>query len=223
MGNIRLTILRLEEEILRKRGGYEGDNESDDEHLKSKKPNTGKKVKKAWINQLQVRGFIDSYIIYLLSRHISKANIRKHTMHLMDRDTESDPIPPPPSREDVQQYLDGVSKVGPSRTNFVIDLEGGSASPWNKAVNKIFVDDFLKIDWYKFKDRKAIEKGFKAHMETLQKYYRRQLKDGDSSIAVAQRLSKASRNRRKLQVPTTHSPWVPLNAYFSYTTDDSTP
>ncbi|KAF8576183.1 hypothetical protein K439DRAFT_1540845 [Ramaria rubella] len=121
-------------------------------------------------------------------------------MYFMEHDDKTDPYPLPPLPEQVKQFIEGNLSVGPFRVNFVVDLANSSASAWNKKIATIFTDDFVKSDWYQFKDKMEIKKRFQTHMDYLIMLYGNTMKDANSNMAVAARLSKATRHRQKLQV-----------------------
>ncbi|KAF8588298.1 hypothetical protein K439DRAFT_1613721 [Ramaria rubella] len=80
-------------------------------------------------------------------------DIRLHTMHLMERHDVSDPLPAPPSHEDVSHHHeqfrlhgDILNASGPTRSNFVVDLAGTKSSTWNKTAADVFANDFIECN-----------------------------------------------------------------------------
>jgi len=119
----------------------------------------------------------------------------------MDREKSTDSFPPPPTPEELQQFIDNVPNVGPSKKNFVVNLAGTPKDSWNQCVIDIFVKDFLSVKWYKCsKDVDKVTEAFVTVITGLIKAYRIQQKEAGSHTATALRLSMAARARRKLQV-----------------------
>lgn len=128
-------------------------------------------------------------------------------MRLMNREEMTDPLPPPPSPTAVEQFNQGNQSVGPLDTNFVIDLANPFTTKWNKAVVKIFTDNFVKSHSYKCKDKKEIRERFSNHMKYLMTVYRQQTKSSgsDDLAADGSRRISVRRHRRKLHVSILHS------------------
>ncbi|KAF8572613.1 hypothetical protein K439DRAFT_1625655, partial [Ramaria rubella] len=75
------------------------------------------------------------------------AAIRAHCRTLM-KCGKKDPLPPPPSAQEIEWHSNRENGVGPSRDDFIINYLGSPGSYWNAAVTEIFVQDFLLSEWH---------------------------------------------------------------------------
>ncbi|KIK56773.1 hypothetical protein GYMLUDRAFT_61815 [Collybiopsis luxurians FD-317 M1] len=84
---------------------------------------------------------------------------------------------------------------GPKMDNFVLQLDGGKKTPWNKAAAKVFCQDFLSREAYKDYKKTDIEQAFFAHITQLKKDFKKQGAPNTPAYQDEQRRS-AQRARR---------------------------
>ena len=89
----------------------------------------------------------------------SQADVAELARILLHRDNYNSPF--------AQTSLADVRGVA----DFRLEIEATSASEWNKSATKVFVNRFLECN-YNCRDRKLVEKMFKAHYTTLQSHFK---------------------------------------------------
>ncbi|KAH9015826.1 hypothetical protein EDB85DRAFT_2156367 [Lactarius pseudohatsudake] len=111
---------------------------------------------------------------------------------------------PPPSRlsmfsSEWENSGHGVKVCQSTAADFMVDLAGGSKSPWNVSAGRVFTDYFIektgRDDMPEM--RKAVEKAFTNRVKSLKSQWK---KDALSQTAKAAERSKLSRKQRKYQL-----------------------
>ncbi|PCH39881.1 hypothetical protein WOLCODRAFT_67930 [Wolfiporia cocos MD-104 SS10] len=94
----------------------------------------------------------------------------------MRRDNNKSPIDIQivPSRREVEEWTnrsDCEKRECCAADEFQLDLESTVTTDWNRSATKIFVKDFIASGEYDCTDRKAVERAFKSHFNTLRRHW----------------------------------------------------
>ncbi|TFY55731.1 hypothetical protein EVJ58_g8060, partial [Rhodofomes roseus] len=104
------------------------------------------------------------------------AEVRKHAMELLHRDTRSDNIPVVNAERTAQYERTKRKDDGPTIDDFALDLIGPLGSPWNMRAKIIFAESFVIAD-YSCKDKVKVRRAFKVHLTTLRRQFKKLARD----------------------------------------------
>jgi hypothetical protein len=128
-------------------------------------------------------------------------------MHLMKRRRNTDPLPQPPTDQELEAYEnESEGAIGPTKHDFTIHYLGPPlADPWNSQCVYIFVKYFRNSAWKNVcTDKSRIKTFFVSHMDTLRRTYKKTVGFGKDPMAQAAALSKNARDTRRLNVRYSH-------------------
>jgi len=99
------------------------------------------------------------------------AEIRKHALELLRRDSNADNIPVV-TREQAEQYgRTRRDEDGPTADAFALDFNGQLGSPWNMRAKVVFAESFVQ-GGYSTKNKVEVQRLFKVHLSTLRRQFK---------------------------------------------------
>lgn len=163
-------------------------------------------------------------------------------MFLMNREAPDDPLPAPPTQEQIERHQSLGDNSGPTLDFFRIDYNAKATSQWNRAATVVFLDTFLETpdcrryfqheaqareneDDFARKLRikatkKEVQRTFRKHFHSLRKKWAKQNKYHADSDAHVIDKSSAARDRRRREVSLTLMyDSYPTASTFSFTPD----
>lgn len=124
----------------------------------------------------------------------TQAEVRKHALDLMHRDTNVDPIPVA-SVEQADNYARTKNREdGPTPETFSIDFVGSLGSFWNMRAKAVFAESFV-LEGYSCKNKREIQRVFKVHMATLRRQHKALMRDPDYQPTVEELEQEKACNR----------------------------
>ena len=122
-------------------------------------------------------------------------------MKLMGKPPKDNPLKPPPSLEELENFDDTDPNSGPTVDDFCINYHGGAKDRWNIAATNIFVEDFLRSTWgATYSNEKKVEKAFQSHLRSLKKKYKNWLRFKDDECKELKHVSLTARTQRRRRV-----------------------
>ncbi|KIJ50299.1 hypothetical protein M422DRAFT_65725 [Sphaerobolus stellatus SS14] len=181
-GHLNKTNIHLDDADI----GNEADDESEDEDIlrKKKKLNHGKKSRPR-------------------EQTVLAEAVRECTMKLMKRKSQQEPLPRPPTAEELEHFANGEEDaIKPTKKDFAIHYLGEpQKEPWNMRCIDIFVKYFRKSSWKTVCNTKPkIRKAFITHMDTLRRKWKKTHKYALDEDAEERDLSLAARRTRRLNL-----------------------